>query len=293
MSQLIGLLPEEKDEALRAGIWNNVRSGFHHGAVAPIAVVDLLAASLPIEDSEDSARHLMPWVLGWVVPAAPQGSLERVHAAALAKLTECGAGSEHQLSAFRAAIHTCTEPERLRGWLEPLPEGLELDLDLRWRLLVRLATLGATAREELDAALADAPTGQSRVDHTLAVASLPTADGKAYAWERFLGTVAVPNYELQAAGRGMWRGGQEALTEGYVDRYFEGLPRAATVHSGWVLGEVTEAFFPSSAVRPDVLERAHAVLALPDLDPTVRRRLSDCADDLRRQLAIREAFPVR
>ncbi len=293
MSGLLDLLPEVKDETLRAGVWNNVRSGFHHGALEPASVVDLLVASVPIEDTEDSVRHVMPWALGWVLPAAPPGSVERFHAAALAKVTECSAGSELQLSAFRAAVHTCAEPSVLRGWLERMPEGLELDLDLRWRLLVRLSALGDTDRAELDSALADEPTGQSRVEHTRAVASLPTADGKAFAWERFLGTVDVPNYELAAAGRGMWRGGHEDVTEDYVARYFDELPGAADTHSGWVLGEVTESFFPASAVRADVLERARAVLALPDLDPTVRRRLSDCADDLRRQLAIREAYPVR
>ena len=87
--------------------------------------------------------------------------------------------------------------------------------------------------------------------------------------------------------------GTRRVTEEYVERYFDELPGAAEVHSGWVLGEVTEAFFPATAVRPDVLDRARAVLDLPDLDRTVHRRLSDCADDLRRQLAIREAFPVR
>ncbi len=290
---LVDLLPEVKDESLRAGIWNNVRSGFHYGAVDPASVVDLLVASVPIEDTEDSARHLMPWALGWVLPAAPPGSVERVHAAALAKITETSAGSELQLSAFRAAVHTCADPAVLRGWLERMPEGLELDLDLRWRLLVRLAALGAAERAELDAALADEPTGQSRVEHTRAVASLPTPEGKAFAWERFLGTVDVPNYELQAAGRGMWRGGQETLTEEYVARYFNELPEVADIHSGWVLGEVTESFFPVSAVRPEVLDRARTVLDLRELDRTVRRRLSDCTDDLRRRLAIREAFPVR
>jgi len=293
MTGLVTLLPEVKDEALRAGIWNNVRSGFHHGAVAPAAVVDLLVASLPVEDTADSARHLMPWVLNWVLPAAPAGSLERVHAAALAKLTECAAGSELQLSAFRAAVHTCADPAALRGWLDRMPEGLELDVDLRWRLLVRLATLGSSDRAELDAALADEPTGQSRVEHTRAVASLPTAEAKAFAWERFLGAVDVPNYELEAAGRGMWRGGQESLTEEYAERYFAELPGTAETHSGWVLGVATEVFFPTTAVRPAILDRARAVLDLPELDHTVRRRLSDCADDLRRRLAIREAFPIR
>jgi aminopeptidase N len=256
-------------------------------------VVDILVASPPIEDTEDSARHLMPWVLEWVLPAAPPGSLERVHAAALAKITECGAGSELQLSAFRAAVHTCDDVSLLRGWLEQLPEGLALDIDLRWRLLVRLATLGATDRDELDAALADEPTGQSRVEHTRAVASLPTAEGKAFAWERFVGTVDVPNYELEAAGRGMWRGGHEAVTEEYVERYFTDLPGTAQVRSGWMLGVATGAFFPVTAERQEVLDRARAVLEEPDLDCTIHRQLGDSADDLRRKLAIRETFRVR
>ncbi|MET0525012.1 MAG: aminopeptidase N [Nocardioides sp.] len=293
LAGLVDLLPEVKDEALRAGVWNNVRSGFHHGAVDPADVVDLLVASLPIEDSEDSARHLMPWVLGWVLPAAPPGSLERVNAAALAKVTECGVGSELQLSAFRAAVHTCDDVSMLRGWLERMPEGLELDVDLRWRLLVRLATLGATDRGELDAALADEPTGQSRVEHTRAVASLPTAEGKAFAWERFVGTVDVPNYELEAAGRGMWRGGHDAVTEEYVDRYFTDLPGTAEVRSGWMLGVATGAFFPATAERQEVLDRARAVIVQPDLDRTIHRQLVDSADDLRRKLAIRETFQVR
>ena len=293
LAGLVDLLPEVKDESLRAGVWNNVRSGFHHGAVAPAAVVDLLVASLPVEDTQDGTRHLMPWVTKWVLPTAPPGSLERVHAAALAKLTECGAGSELQLSAFRAAVQTCGDATTLRDWLAQMPQGLDLDVDLRWRLLVRLATLGATEREELDAALADEPTGQSRVEHTRAVASLPTPEGKAFAWERFAGTVDASNYEVDAAGRGMWRAGHEAVTEEYVERYFAELPGVAKAHSGWVLGDVTEVFFPGTATRPEILERARTVLDLPDLDGVVHRRLSDCVDDLRRKLAIRQAFPVR
>jgi aminopeptidase N len=168
-----------------------------------------------------------------------------------------------------------------------------MDAELRWRLLVRLAALGATERAELDAALADEPTGQTRVEHARAVASLPTAEAKAFAWERFTGAVSVANYEVEAAGKGLWRGGQEELTEEYVERYFTELPAAAEVHSGWVLGVVTEAFFPATAVRQQVADRARELLGRPDLDLTIRRRLADCVDDLDRRLAIRTRFPAR
>ena len=74
------------------------------------------------------------------------------------------------------------------------------------------------------AALDAEPTARSRVEHTRAMASLPDAEAKAWAWQRFTGEVDVPNYELEAAGLGMWRGGQEHLTDAYVDRYFAELP---------------------------------------------------------------------
>ena len=101
-----------------------------------------------------------------------------------------------------------TDPGLLRAWLAAAtcPPGIELDLDLRWRVLVRLATLGAIDRAELRRALDAEPTARSRVEHTRAMASLPDAEAKAWAWQRFTGEVDVPNYELEAAGLGMWRG---------------------------------------------------------------------------------------
>ncbi|MCP6167387.1 hypothetical protein NL404_27560, partial [Klebsiella pneumoniae] len=83
------------------------------------------------------------------------------------------------------------DPALLRGWLlgRDLPDGLEPDLELRWRIWVRLAVLGETDREELDAALAAEPTAVSRVEHTRAVASMPTVEAKEFALERFTGAV--------------------------------------------------------------------------------------------------------
>jgi len=227
-----------------------------------------------------------------VLPLAPAGSLERVHAAALDKVASTPAGSEHQLSGFRMAISTATDPAELRGWLDATPDGIDLDLDLRWRMLVRLATLGATDADELRAALDAEPTGESRVAHMRAAVSLPTADAKALAWDVFTGALDVPNYELEAAGLGMWRGGQEELTAPYVDRYFDELPYTVKVRSGWVLADATEFFFPVTSMSEETLDRAQRLAADETLDLSLRRRLGDAADDLARKLAIRRAYPT-
>jgi aminopeptidase N len=285
------LLPGIEDDLLRAGVWNNVRSALHNAAIDPADALDLVEASLPIEDTEDTRRRTMSWVFRTLLPLAPAGGLQRVHRAALAKLESTPPGSEHQLAAFRAAISSGEDPAALRAWLGRAPAGIDIDLDLRWRVLVRLATLGATDRAELQAALDAQPTAKSRVEHTRAMVSLPDAEAKEYAWARFTGEVDVPNYELEAAGLGMWRGGQEHLTEEYVDRYFADLPGLVAVRSGWVLAETAENFFPVTSMSEATLAKAQALIADERLDPSIRRRVVDEADQLARMLAVRKAFP--
>ncbi|WP_240641006.1 aminopeptidase N [Nocardioides ferulae] len=293
VAALKGLLPGLEDDQLRAAVWNAVRSAVHDAVIDPDDVVDLVVASPPIEDTEDTERRTMPWVLRTLVPLAGPDAGERVHTALLDRLDRLTPGSEQQLSAFRAAVASAPSAGLLRAWLEPAHAvpGIELDLDLRWRILVRLAVLGATDRHELDAALDAEPTNVSRVEHVRAVASLPDPEAKEFAWARFTGAAEASNYDLEAAGRGMWRPGQEQLTAPYVDRYFADLPGTVTFRSGWVLADAAHFFFPATSLTEETLSRTRALADDPEVDPSLRRRLLDQADGLARRLAVRRAYP--
>lgn len=289
--QLAGI----EDPLLRAGVWDTVRSAVVDAVLDPADAVDLVVASFPVEDTEDvphrsNARRTQPWVFQFLLPVAPAGSLERVHGVTTALVRDLEPGSEHQLAAYRAAIKSATDPAVLRGWLDATPAGIEPDLDVRWRVLVRLAALGGTDAAALDAELAADPTGLARVEHTRARASLPTVEAKEFAWARLTGEVSASNYEIEAAGLGLWTAGQEELTAPYVDRYLAAVPGLAAVHSGWVLAEAVEAFFPITVVDADMVARAQAVADAPGLDLAVRRRLRDVVDRLRRMVAVRAAF---
>jgi len=285
------LLAEITDPGLRAGVWNNLRNGFHNAAVSPADIVDIAVASFPVEDTEDTARRTAAWLFRDVVPLSPEGSLARLHAATVAKIGSTATGSEQQLAAFRAAIRSAEEADVLRAWLASTPDGIDLDLDLRWRILGRLATLGAIDREELQAAYDTEPANEARVALTGALCSLPDAEAKAYAWSIFTGETDLPNYDVLAAGAGMWRGPEE-LTAPYVERFFAEVPGTVEARSGWVLADAAEAFFPSGSITPGTLERAREVIDLPGLDLSLRRVLVDAADQLARQLAVKEAFPA-
>ncbi len=290
------LLPTSADTRLRAGVWNNVRSAFHNAALDPADVIDLIEAGLPIEDSDDAVFYTMPWAISKVAPltAAPLAALRRIHDAALERMRTAEPGSTLQLAAFQAAVSSCTDSGELRSWLDGrvLPDGITVDLDLRWRILVQLAAMGETDRQELQQALEDEPTARSRVEHTRAIASLPDAEAKAWAWQRFTGEVDVPNYELEAAGLGMWRVGQEDLTAPYVDRYFAELPGTVEARSGWLLADAATAFFPATSLTEKTLARAHVLIGVEGLDLSLRRTVVDMADELAHRIAIRKAYPA-
>ncbi len=287
-------LPATDDTRLRAGIWNNLRSGFHNTAVDPADVLDLIEVGLPVEDSDDAVYYTLPWLIGKVAPLSTDrdAALRRIHDAAFAKVEASAPGSTLQLAAYQAAVSSATDSGLLRAWLDGrvLPHGIDVDLDLRWRILVQLAVLGEVDRDELRAAVDDEPTARSRVEHARAMASIPDADAKDWAWQRFTGEVDVPNYELEATGLGMWRVGQEQLTAQYVDRYFAELPGTADVRSGWMLADAAQHFFPITALSEETLRKAKALSVLEGLDRSMARRVVDQADELERRLAIRRAY---
>jgi aminopeptidase N len=216
-----------------------------------------------------------------------------VHTAAVQKIASTEPGSGRQLAAFRTVVSTSTNTEALEAWAggADLPEGIALDVDLRWRVLVRLATLGAVDLDRLDVELAAEPSGEARVSHAKARASLPTPEAKAWAWSCFTGETEVANYELTAAGIGLWRGGQEAVTAPYVDRYFADLPDTVRVRSGWMLADAAQYFFPTTSLEDETLDKAQALVADGSLDLSLRRRLADEAAELERLLAVRRKFP--
>jgi aminopeptidase N len=288
------LLPATGDAMIRAGVWNGIRSAFHNASLSPATALDLVEAAIPVEDNDDALTWVLPWARREAAALSddPSPSLGRVHRATLARLDTAEPGSTVQLASFQSTISSATDATELRAWLDgaDVPAGAAVDLDLRWRILIRLATMGEIDRSELQTHLDAEPTARSRVEHACAVASLPDAEAKAWAWARFLGDEVVPNYEVEASGIGMWRVGHEHLTERYVDRYFDELPGREKVFSGWLLARVAEWYFPTTSLRDETLAKAHALTSRDDLDRSLRRRVIDETDDLRRRIAVRRAF---
>ena len=203
--------------------------------------------------------------------------------------------SEEQLAALPGAV-IGTAPTRscfaAGSTATGLPDGVPLDLDLRWRVLVRLATLGAVDLAELDRQLDAEPTsgrpGAPRRRARVAARTRRPRRGPGRA-SPVRSTCPTTSSRRWASASGA--AARRSSPTPYVERYFADLPDTVKVRSGWVLADAAEDFFPRTSMTRETLARAEALIADGDLDLSIRRRLVDEADTLERQLAVLAAYP--
>jgi aminopeptidase N len=133
-------------------------------------------------------------------------------------------GSDHQLAfvrAYSSAVFSAAGADRIAGWLDgrDLPEGLAVDTDLRWTLIVALARLGKIGADEIDDELTrdTTITGQERAAQ--ARAARPTAEAKEEAWRIAVESEDTPNETQFRTILGFQQPGQEDLLRPYVEKY--------------------------------------------------------------------------
>jgi aminopeptidase N len=275
-------------------VWRMVTAGALNGAdLAGLVARRLAAAPLPpavglevLLERAVSAADL------YTEDAERAGVRAALATACLAGADAAAAGSPAQralAAGFAASAHSDDQLARARAWLDGGPErerpaGLDVDGELRGRLLRTLAARGLAADEELDALAAADPVGGER-NRVAGRAARPDAAAKAQAW-----AVAFSGADRRitdAAASAMWVPGQEALLAGYRDRYFA---EALTVLDRRELREMrrlAQALYPVTLAGPATLAASAAAAERGDLSDGLRVVLREQDAILRSALAAR------
>ncbi|MCL2781424.1 MAG: ERAP1-like C-terminal domain-containing protein, partial [Actinomycetia bacterium] len=278
-------------------VWNALRLAVADAELDPRLALEVVSAAVPAEPVDAIVRTVAGWALrtlaGQCLPDAElDAATDRIADATAAALAAAAPGSGRQLAAARGWLAATRDTARLRGWLAGtvLPTGLDLDVELRWAAIERLAALGALRADELDAQVASDATDQGRLRAVTCRALTPDPASKQRAWHTMMSEPDCVNSELYAIAAGFWHPRQRELTTPFVARFFEQAPSMATLRSGWLVSKLASAAYPWTAVRPETAADTETLLAQRDLDPNVRRAVIDAGDDLRRALASRARF---
>ena len=196
------------------------------------------------------------------------------------------AGSDHQWQFFRAFLRrACTEAhfDRIEGFFDGgVPEGIELDTDTRWAVLIALVAAGRKGAEDVDRALAEDNTETGAIAAATARAAIPTPEAKAEAWRLVVTEGALPNSQQQAAIAGFFRVHDDALVTPYSSRYFDAVTGVWTERTHELAQQIAVGLFPR-AVAQETVDAAQAFL--DRLDPALsglRRIVLERQDATRR-----------
>ncbi|GAA3910842.1 aminopeptidase N [Streptomyces gulbargensis] len=286
------------DPLTRAVVWNALRDMVRDGALAPGEYLEAARAHL----TEERELALVQGVLGFARtqiadryvaaeerPAA-LATLREI-ARALLRRTEDGDSPGLRLTAVRTLIDSATTPDQIASWLDEgtVHGGPELDPELRWRILARLAVLGATDEAAIAAELERDPSATGQEGAARCRAALPEAGAKAAAWSAMFDTDDLSNYLFTATARGFWQPEQAELVREYVTRFYPDAVALAD-RRGAAMAEAAGSYaFPAHAVDAAALALGESHLAGDTMIPALRRKLVDQLDDLRRALRVREA----
>src|SRR3954451_4193063 len=129
-------------------------------------------------------------------PANYDAAMERYASAALAALEGAAPGSDFQLAWARAFASAATGDEHVgvvRGLLDGsrVIDGLAIDTELRWHLVLALAEGGHADAGEIQSELDRDPTDYGKRYAATALASRPTAEAKAEAWAEITGDSSI------------------------------------------------------------------------------------------------------
>ncbi|MER7398241.1 aminopeptidase N [Streptomyces sp. NPDC000151] len=292
------------DPLTRAVVWNAARDMVRDGELPPAAYLEAVRTHLPHETDTALVQGVLSFARGQIadryLPAADRPAALTTLADLCRDILRRTEGSENgdmqglRLAAVRTFIDSATTPEGIQDWLDgdSVPGGPALDPELRWRILGRLAVLGATTPSAIDAELTRDPSASGKEGAARCHAALPDPAAKKAAWDAMFTADPADDlsvYLFVATATGFWAPEQADLVRPYVERYFIDAVTVAE-RRGPALAEAAGRYaFPAPIVHAETLRHGEACLRDAEPTPALRRKLADQLDDLRRALAVRDA----
>ncbi|WP_460109022.1 aminopeptidase N [Streptomyces sp. YKOK-J1] len=284
------------DPLTRAVVWNALRDAVRDGELPPTAYLETARTHLPLETDLALAQGVLAFAAQQITDRYLRPEQRPAALATLSSLcrdllrrTEDGDNPGLRLIAVRHFIDVAAHPDTIAAWLADgtVPGGPELDPELRWRILGRLAVLGATDEAAVAAELARDPSASGQEGAATCRAALPDPEAKRAAWDAMFATDDLSNYLFTATARGFWQPEQADLVRAYVPRFYQDAVALAARRGPAIAAAAGRWAFPYHAVDADHLALGEACLREAEPVAALRRKLVDELDDLARALRAR------
>jgi aminopeptidase N len=214
-------------------------------------------------------------------------------AAGLRRLAEQAApGSDRQLAFVQAFAGVATDPADLAllaGLLDGSAtlDGLDVDTELRWRLLHRLVNRGGAGTAEIDAELARDATDAGERRAATCRAAIPEPAAKEVAWAAIT-SGTLPNAMFRATLNGFTDPDRPGLLAPYAVRFFDVIGPVWDTWSTDMAQWFAANAFPLTQVSEQTVRMAGEFLDHTDPPAALRRLIIEGQDSVLRALRCQE-----
>ncbi len=262
-----------------SAIWDMTRDAELPARAFVTAVLDNVAGELDSSAVEQLLRELASSLAFYVAPEHVDAATTVAAGRLLDLARAAQAGSDAQWQYVRAfARHSVTDEQldaiaALLVGRERL-EGLTVDTDLRWDLLISLAAGGRAGDAEIDAELARDDTATGEHAAATARAARPTAEAKRAAWASVMESDELSNAMQSSVIAGFGRVHDRALLEPFVEPYFSALDGIWSTRTDHTARRIAVGLYPTLLASARLVERTDRFLASLDPDRAALRRLT-------------------
>ncbi len=281
----------------RSLVWGSVWDSTRDAETRPRDFVRLVLGNVASETESTTVRSVLnQLVLTSTQYVAPDARAEVAETAAtelwrLAQAASAGSDSQFQLVRFFAALASTEEHlaaiHSLLGGHTKL-EGLDIDTDLRWELLIALVAGGKAGAGEIQATLAGDNTASGAQSAAHAAAAIPAAAAKNAAWSSLVDSDTASNTIVRATALGFQRVDNIDLLSPFVPRYFDALQDLWTSRSYQISSTLIVGLYPSGMASAELRDATLAWLAANVEPPALRRLVIENLAGVERSLAAQE-----
>ncbi|WP_448810237.1 aminopeptidase N [Agromyces bauzanensis] len=290
-------LSEIEDPLARALVWSSVWDATRDAETRASDYLALVAGNIASETESTTLRIVLAnAVLAASAYTAPERRAEARRELAdgfwrLAQEAEPGSDAQFQfVTNFAGIAEAGSHVDELQalhdGTLQL--EGLEIDADLGWELLIALVAAGRAGDAEIDERLATDNTATGQQSAANARAAIQTLEGKERAWSSLIDVDTATNTIVRETAEGFLRVSDPALLEAFVDRYFAMLERVWEERSYAIAEKLVDGLYPSPLANRALADASRAWLdSHPDV-PALRRLVIERLAGVDRALAAQE-----
>ena len=271
-----------------ASLWDSVRDGELSASDYITIALNALGTESDISIVSATNTNIETAIWQYAAPSHRPVLRAKVSDALNKFLKASAAGSDHQLAFARGFAESAATPEQSKEIIEILNgsiNGLTIDAELRWHLVICAVKRGLLGASDIDAELAKDKTAHGKQYGALAHAAIPTAQAKEKAFTSVT-TENLSNTIHAYTCRGFNVALHSELLTPFIDRYFAILIDLWNT-KGYEIAETTATMlFPGFIVSDETLAKAQNWLDVTGKDApnALRRVITEGRDALARSL---------